>query len=331
MKKHCIFLLTLAVAIIALSLSCKRVNPLSSLADRDQVHQNVLDKVRLGDGVQLDLVVSTRWKIEQPDLFFDQFSSVDTFNKQILRPRAQELVKTVANNFESVDSVFSSQREDFIAAIKNTLIEDLGEASINIKEIIIADLVFPASYTRAMEQVGLQRQELEAIHQKSIVDLERSKAARLKAEADAQVSIAEANAESQVQNIKAKTETNRRKNELAIAETAAQIDRKKAAVEADRKKMLAKADLEHKVDLKNLEVQKQRELEALQVEKKRQMDKVLLEQQMDLAKICMDNPVFASFLINRELASKVDIAVLPTGTNSNVLGNFLEQKMTKDD
>lgn len=330
MKKQSIFLCSLILCSFSLFFSCKRINPLSSLSDRDQVHQNVLNQVRLGDGVQLDLVVSTRWKIEKPDLFFDQFPTVDTFNTQVLRPRALELVKTAANHFDSVDSVFSSQREEFIAEIKNVLLDDLGEESILIKEIIVADLIFPKSYTTAMEQVGLQRQELEAIRQQSVVDLERSKASKQKAEADAQVMIATAKAESEVQNIKAKTETNRRKNELAIAETAVQIDRKKAAAEAERKKLLAKADLEHQTDLKNLEVQKQRELEALQVEKKRQMDKVLLEQQMDLAKICMDNPVFASFLINRELASKVDIAVLPTGTNSNVLGSFLDQKMKKD-
>lgn len=330
MKKHRIFLCSFILCAMVMLSSCKRVNPLAYIQELDQVHQNILNQVRLGDGVQLDLVVSTRWKIEKPVLFFDQFATVDTFNAQILRPRALELVKTAANHFPSVDSVFSSQREEFIVTIKNTLLENLGEDGIAIKEIIIADLVFPQSYTKAMEQVGLQRQELEAIRQKSVVDLERSKAAKQKAEADAQVMIATAKAESEVQNIKAKTEVNRRKNELAMAETAVQIDRKKAAAEADRKKLLAKAELEHQTDLKNLEVQKQRELEALQVEKKRQMDKVLLEQQMELAKMCIDNPNFASFLINRELASKVDIAVLPTGTNPNVLGSFLDQKMTKD-
>jgi patatin-like phospholipase/acyl hydrolase len=36
------------------------------------------------------------------------------------------------------------------------------------------------------------------------------------------------------------------------------------------------------------------------------------------------NPAYASFLVNRELASKVQIAVLPLGTDSGVLGNIIQ-------
>jgi hypothetical protein len=48
---------------------------------------------------------------------------------------------------------------------------------------------------------------------------------------------------------------------------------------------------------------------------------------MEFANVVQKNPSFASFLVNRELASKVQIAVLPTGSDSNVFGDFLKQNI----
>jgi len=38
-------------------------------------------------------------------------------------------------------------------------------------------------------------------------------------------------------------------------------------------------------------------------------------------------PSYAAYLVNRELASKVQIAVLPLGTESGVLGNMLQSTL----
>jgi hypothetical protein len=39
----------------------------------------------------------------------------------------------------------------------------------------------------------------------------------------------------------------------------------------------------------------------------------------------MENPAYASFMVNKELASKVQIAVLPSGSDANVFGDLLKQ------
>jgi len=44
----------------------------------------------------------------------------------------------------------------------------------------------------------------------------------------------------------------------------------------------------------------------------------------ETAKVYAANPAYASFLVNKELASKVQIAVLPLGTDSGVLGNIIQ-------
>ena len=294
---------------------------------RDQVHPFTLSNIRLGDGVPLILSLSVRWNIGDPEDFIDQFASCATYNSLIMQPRMLELISQEANTFPSVDSVFSTHRQDFITAIKDLLVEDLGQDEITVKEVIFTGISFPDTYTKAMEKSGLQKQELERIHQQNILDLAQADAKRKKEVADAKVAIAKAEAEGRIAKMKAQTEKSKRESELAKAETQAQIDRRKAEVEAERLKLLAKAELEKKQDLKNLDVQKQRDLMLLDVDRKKEMNKADFEQKVEMAKVLQENPVYASFLVNKELASKVEIAVLPTGSDPNVFGNLLKNNM----
>ncbi len=323
--------LILILAIVILSSCSQKQEPIikqeTKIVSKDLVHRHLLKEVRLGDGVPLSLDLSIRWKIEDQVFFQTQFSTADSFNFTILEPRALELTRNVSNTFPSVDSVFSAHRQAYLQSVKEVLLDNLGESGITVKEIIISKIDFPKTYTSAMEQVGLQRQELERIRQVNILELEKAEANKRKAAADGQVAIAKAESDGKLQKIKAKTEESRRASELAKAETQSQVARMKAKDDAERKKLLAKADLEQKTDLKNMEIQRQRDLEQIQIDKQSQLDRLAFQNQLELAKLCTENPVYASFLVNKELASKVEIAVLPTGTDATVFGNILNNTM----
>ncbi|MEO1515612.1 MAG: SPFH domain-containing protein [Bacteroidota bacterium] len=295
----------------------------------DRVHQNQLVGIRLGDGVPLNLDISVRWAIEDTTLFLNQFESADQYNQLILKARMIELAGGIAYNFPSVDSVFIPHRKDFMDDIKNALTRELTDDNIQIKEIIFTKIDFPASYTEAMEKAGLQRQELERVRQQNVIDLEEALAERKKAEAEGKIAIARAEADGRLQRIQAKTEESRRASELAKAETQAALDRKRAEAEVERKKLLAQAEVDRKKQLKDLDIQRQKELNELDIAKKRQSEQATLDQQLQFARLCSDNPTFASFLINKELASKVEIAVLPANAGPNVFDNILQQHMPK--
>ncbi|MBI5914564.1 MAG: hypothetical protein HY842_04245 [Bacteroidetes bacterium] len=318
------------ILVVLAALGLASCNPSNRANQSDQVYSVMLPAVRLGDGVPLNLDVWMRWKIEKPGVFFAQFPNVDTFNKMVLFPRALELSNTVANRYPSVDSVFAQQRELFLADIKQALSSQLGENTISVKEVTIGNVTFPKSYTDAMEAAGMKRQHIEGIQHQNEVDLEKATAAKKKADADAQVAIAEAEAQATLARIETKTEEARRASELARAETAGQISRRQAQAEADSARLINKAELERLADLKNLDVEKRRNLDDLDVEKKRKEKKADSDSQLELAGVLQNNPIFASFLINKELASKVDIAVLPTGADASVLGGFWQPKKEGD-
>ncbi len=326
MRARNFLFLTACITFFLIS-SCKQN---SQQFNKDAIYSVRLPDIRLGDGVPLALDLYLRWTVDQPKVFYSQFPTTDTFNSMVLFPRAMEMGSQVANDFESVDSVFSTQREAFLATVKQALEESLGEEGMSMKEVIVSNIIFPHSYTEAMEKVGLQRQLLEAIQQEKRIAIERASAEKEKAEANSKVEIARAEANGRVAQINARTEESTRKSELAKAETAAQITRKQAQAEADRNRLLAKAELEKKTDLKNLDLTRQQEMDDLEIVKAKKVRRAELEDQIEFATVVQENPNFANFLINRELASKVGIAVVPTGSDPNVFSGLLNQGVKKD-
>lgn len=329
--------LLFAIAILTLSAlvtSCKESNVqtvsptlshLDSLTIRDQMDFFVFNDILLGDGVPIGVKLAIRWKITEPELVLSQFNSIAEFRNNILKTRGRELMNEAFNEFESVDSVFSTQRQVFIGRIKEIIDNRLGEAGVVMKEVICEQIFFPKTYTTAMEQVGLQRQEMERINQATILAVAKAEADKKQAEANAKVDIAKAKAADQVEKIKGETEKSRRTSQLAAAETEKQIAYKKAQSEAERLELLAKTELVKRRDLKKLDIQHERDQIQLEVEKKKKIDMADFEVQMELAKVFQQNPIYASYLVNKEMASKVKIAVLPTGSDPNVFGNLLSQ------
>ena len=324
---YCIILISIACLNACQQPEIHTPTPVKSEAIHDQVYHTALHDIHLGDGVSIDLQLSVRWRIMNPELFYQQFNSSDTFSLMIMRPRMLEQVRHVANQYTNIDSVFGSQRQAFIQSIKKELYAGLAEDGLEIKEIMLPKINFPKSYLKSLEEIGLQNQELANIQRQKRIELEQAQARKAKAEAEGKVAIAKAEAEGRLQKIKAKTEQSRRASELEKAQTLAEVDQMKAKAEAERKRLLAKADLEKKRELKNLEIQKKRELDQLEIEKQRMAAKAEFDQQIEFAKLCTENPVYASFLVNKELASKVEIAVLPTGSDPTIFGDVLKQRI----
>lgn len=322
--------LYLIISLVVLSFtSCKNKAKVPEKVSHDMVYNSHLNEIRLGDGVPLDLSVSVRWKILDFEAFSSQFSSPDEFDSLVLNSREMEIANTVANEYLNVDSVFTSQRHAFILDVKNNFLAQLGEPGIEIKEVIVSDLKFPTSYTSAMEQLAMQERELESIRKQSLIELEKSIAAKQQAEEDGKVAMAKAEMNAKVQNINAETEKSIRQNRLAQAETEKQVSKLQAEAQAQKQERLAEADLKRQREFKKLEIENQKEVNQLAVEKQKDMDALVFNQDMQMAKLCMENPAYANYMVNKELASKVQIAVLPSTGDASVFSGLLNNGMAQ--
>ncbi|HAW21271.1 MAG TPA: hypothetical protein DCX14_13910 [Flavobacteriales bacterium] len=209
---------TLSIALLATTFltSCdKKETKIPAKVSKDMVFNTTISEVRLGDGVPLNIDVSVRWKIQDFEAFSSQFDSPESYDSLVLATRESEIANKVANQYMNVDSVFTSQRHQFINQVKGTFASQLGESGIEIKEVIVSNLKFPENYTNAMEQLAMQEQELERIRKQSLIDLEVSMAAKKQAEEDGKVTMAKAEMNAKVQKINAETEKSIRQNRLA--------------------------------------------------------------------------------------------------------------------
>lgn len=182
-----------------------------------------------------------------------------------------------------------------------------------IKEVVLADILFPTNFTDALEVTATKKQEFERIRRSTAIELEGAEAAQSKATAEGEVEIERAKAAGKVAEINAEAKKKRRLTSIAKAETKVRVLVRRAKSEAERQRRLAELDLEKAARLKGLEVKKRKELDDLAVARDR-----------GTAKVYAANPAYAPFLVNEELALKVKIAVLPAGTVSGVLGNVIQ-------
>jgi len=323
----------LLAVIIIFSIQCRQESSETTVVtqniEQDRVFKYALGPLRLGDGVPLSTEIYLRWKIDDGKAFFSQFALADTFQQLILYPRSHELAKLTAGKFESVDSVFYGQRAEFLNAIKSSILAQAGEANITIKEVIVADLVFPASYTSAMEKAGLHRQELELIEQQNNVAIAQADANRARAKADAKLRIVQEEANARVELIKAKTEKNKRQNALAKEETRAQIKKRQTEAEAENIRLLAKAEADRKRFLAKADLEKKQKQNEIALEQKQRIKAAERKDEIEMAKLYQDYPNYATTVVNKQLASHVKIAVLPSDSNQEIFKSIFEKPVWK--
>ena len=324
MARTKLVLLVITLAALAVA-GCGKGAP--EIVNRDYVHQTELKDVRLGDGVPLTLALSIRWRIEDGPAFTKQFSDPEQYGKLVFDAKAQELAGKTANAFASVAAVFRPEREKFVKELREGLAQKLGEPGIAVKEVILSQILFPKNFTDALEVTATKELELARIREKNTLELEQAKAAQSQAQAEGQVQVEKAKIEGKVAEINAQTEDKRRLSQVAKAETEAQVLERRTKAEVDRQRLLSQREVERQRDLNRVELEKQASLKDLELKKVREFDQVQIAKEKELATLTAGNPAYAAFLVNRELASKVQIAVLPLGTDSGVLGNIIQHSL----
>ncbi|HSB71999.1 MAG TPA: SPFH domain-containing protein [Candidatus Methylomirabilis sp.] len=320
--KLTLLILTLAALAVA---GCGKGAP--EIANRDYVHQTELKDVRLGGGVPLTLALSIRWRVEDGAAFTKQFADPEQYGQLVFDAKARELAGKIANAHASLAAVFRPEREKFVRELKETLTQKLGEPGIAVKEVILAEILFPKNFTDALEVTATKDLELARIREKNTLDLEQAKAAQSQAQAEGQVQVEKARIEGKVAEINAQTEDKRRLSQVAKAETEAQVLERRTKAEVERQRLLALREVERQRDLNRVELEKQANLKDLELKRQKEFDQVQIAKEKELAALTAGNPAYASFLVNRELASKVQIAVLPLGTESGVLGNIIQHSL----
>ncbi len=316
---------------------------------KDHVMEAKLAQLRLADGAPISVDLTYRWKVANVDSFRQSFEGVRAFDSLVLKARAREIADLQTVKFLTIDSVFTTQREEYVEAIRTELQLNLGGNEAIIKEVIVTNLSFPTRYTHALEDISLKKKEIERINQQSLVDKAAAEAQRKNTVAQGKVSIAKAEAQGRLEKIKAGTESSRRASQLAQAETQKQVQELQALAEARKRQIHTDVEIDKErkqmdlvlenqkatQEMQLLQSQKQFDQELRNSEIKASQEQMLARQkrldefdlEVNFASLCKENPTYANYLVTKELASKVEIAILPTGTEMAVFEDMIKNTM----
>ena len=138
---------------------------------KDHAMEAKLAQLRLADGAPISVDLTYRWKVAIVDIFRQLFEGVRAFDSLVLKARAREIADLQTVKFLTIDSVFTTQREDFVEAIRTELRFNLGGNKAIIKEVIVTNLSFPTRYTNALEDISLRTKDIEVISYESLMNI----------------------------------------------------------------------------------------------------------------------------------------------------------------
>ncbi len=137
---------------------------------KDHVLEAKLAQLRLADGAPISVDLTYRWKVANVDIFRQSFEGVRAFDSLVLKAQPREIADLQTVKFLTIDSVFTTQREEFVEAIRTELQFNLGGNEAIVKEVIVTNLSFPNRYTNALEDNSLKKKEIEVIPYESLMN-----------------------------------------------------------------------------------------------------------------------------------------------------------------
>ncbi len=138
---------------------------------KDHVLEAKLAQLRLADGAPISVDLTYRWKVANVDIFRQSFEGVRAFDSLVLKAQPREIADLQTVKFLTIDSVFTTQREEFVEAIRTELQFNLGGNEAIIKEVIVTNLSFPTRYTNALEDNSLKKKDIEVIPYESLMNI----------------------------------------------------------------------------------------------------------------------------------------------------------------
>lgn len=138
---------------------------------KDHVLEAKLAQLRLADGAPISVDLTYRWKVANVDIFRQSFEGVRAFDSLVLKAQPREIADLQTVKFLTIDSVFTTQREEFVEAIRTELQFNLGGNEAIVKEVIVTNLSFPNRYTNALEDNSLKKKEIEVIPYESLMNI----------------------------------------------------------------------------------------------------------------------------------------------------------------
>jgi regulator of protease activity HflC (stomatin/prohibitin superfamily) len=262
------------------------------------------------EGLAIGLVVTVRYRLDSRRL--------DHIHADLPKPVETEIVPpVVASAFREVlpqymvRETFATHREEVRQKAASIIIRKLKEDGVEVREVMLRDIVLPAEYARGLEGLLVKQQEDERMVYVLQIKEKEVRGAELQAEAEKARQVKNAEAQAQVRVLQAKGEADAMQHTLPLKEKQIQQSRleaearkestlKNAEAAAQAKVIESKADLERSRLMADGEANRIRTTGAAEAERMRQQGVVL-----------KDSPLLIQKIVAERLPDKMQIMMVP--------------------
>jgi len=262
------------------------------------------------EGLSIGLAVTLRYRLDPRRL--------DHIHADLPRPVETQIVPAVvASAFREVlpqymvREIFATRREEVRLKAAQAIDRKLRDDGIEVKEVMLRDIVLPAEYARGLEGLLLKQQEDERMVFELQIKEKEVRGAELQAEAEKARQVKQAEAQAQVRVLQAKGEADAMQHTLPLKEKQIQQTRlesearkeatiKNAEAAAQAKVIESKADLERSRLMADGEANRIRVTASADAERMRQEALVL-----------KDNPLLIQKIVAERLSDKMQIMMVP--------------------
>ena len=289
-----------------------------SYATRDAMFQTVINttgggeqlKVQTKEGLVVGLAVAVRFRIDARRLDHIHANLPQPVEKELVPPVVASVFREIAPNY-MVRELFSTKREEVRKAASEAITRRLASDAIQVKEVMLRDILLPAEYARGLEGLLLKEQESERLTIETEVKLKQVRTAELEGEALKARQVKQAEADAQVIVLQAKAQADAMQHTLPLKEK--QIQQSRLEAEARKETTVKQAEaaaqakvIDGKAELERRKLMNEADSHRIQLMARADSEKMRME-----AAVLKDNPLLIQKIIAERLSDKVQIMMVP--------------------
>ena len=122
-------------------------------------YTNLLENVRLGDGMLLGIETFVRWRVDDEDLFYGQFENMVDYSNEVLYPRQSELSNQILFQYDKRAFRKTTIQKKIKQELSEQMCQFLKEKGIAILEVEIIDMYKQKTLAEIVAQVNIQNFE----------------------------------------------------------------------------------------------------------------------------------------------------------------------------
>jgi regulator of protease activity HflC (stomatin/prohibitin superfamily) len=267
-------------------------------------------RVTSQEGLAIGLAVNVRYRLDARRLDYIQSNLPQPVEEEIVAPVVTSAFRELIPNY-TVRDVFAARREEIRQRTADLIAKRLGAEGIQVKEVMVRDIVLPEEYSKGLEGLLLKEQENDRLVFETQIKEKQVRVAELEAEAEKVQQVKHAEGEAQVRVLQAKGESDAMQYTLPLKEKQIQQTRLEAQAHKEAIVENAQATAEAKVIDSKAELERRNLLAEAEANRIRVTAVADADRMKSEAAVLKQNPLLINKIIAEKLSDKVQIMMVP--------------------